>query len=372
MLELGRVLGVGELPHRAARRLLEETGGNPLYCQAVLEEAAAGGLDQAAPALQVPRSLARVVQARVGTLGPAATELVTAVAVLGHQCELAAAAMLAGLDDPMPALGRPWRPGSWPSTHTEPRTELGLPISWYGGPSTTASARPGGAGCTCRRRSCWIGGGRWSTGWRRRLARMTGCAGELEAAGREARRLGRPAQAAAWMAQAAAVSADLSVADRRVLDALETLIFAGEVAERRCRRPRGGRQPSARRSQLLGTLDFLAGRTAVGEARLLQAWQDHDREQEALVGTAAAYWLSVLCLISSRIPEAIRWGERAARTGTRPCGRALGLVAIALFLDGRAPEGLARLAFLPRGPGRGAAGGHRHAGRAGSGQVAGR
>ena len=43
VVALGRALGAGELPRRAVGRLLEETGGNPLYCRAVLEEAAARG-----------------------------------------------------------------------------------------------------------------------------------------------------------------------------------------------------------------------------------------------------------------------------------------------------------------------------------------
>ena len=55
---LGRALGVGELPRRAVAHLLEQTGGNPLYCQAVLEEAVAGGLELADGPLGVPRSLA--------------------------------------------------------------------------------------------------------------------------------------------------------------------------------------------------------------------------------------------------------------------------------------------------------------------------
>ena len=105
MVALGRALGVGELPRRAVSRLLEQTGGNPLYCRAVLEEAGIAGLDRPGGALQVPRSLAGVVLGRVGALGPAARELVAAAAVLGHHCELAAAAALAGLDDPLPALG---------------------------------------------------------------------------------------------------------------------------------------------------------------------------------------------------------------------------------------------------------------------------
>ena len=62
------------------------------------------GLDRG-EALRVPRSLAGVVLLRVGALSPAARELVAAAAVLGHHCELAAAAALAGLADPLPALG---------------------------------------------------------------------------------------------------------------------------------------------------------------------------------------------------------------------------------------------------------------------------
>ena len=38
VVALGRALGAGELPRRAVSRLLEETGGNSLYCRAVLEE----------------------------------------------------------------------------------------------------------------------------------------------------------------------------------------------------------------------------------------------------------------------------------------------------------------------------------------------
>ena len=43
VVALGRALGAGELPRRAVSRLLEETGGNPLYCRAVLEEVCGRG-----------------------------------------------------------------------------------------------------------------------------------------------------------------------------------------------------------------------------------------------------------------------------------------------------------------------------------------
>ena len=100
---LGRALGAGELPRRAVSRLLQETGGNPLYCRAVLEEAGAGGLDD--EAVRVPRSLAGLLLLRLGALSPAARQLAEAAAVLGQRCGLAAAAALAGLADPLPALG---------------------------------------------------------------------------------------------------------------------------------------------------------------------------------------------------------------------------------------------------------------------------
>ena len=45
----------------------------------------------------MPRSLAGMVLARVGALSPAARQLAEAAAVLGHHCELAAAAALADL-----------------------------------------------------------------------------------------------------------------------------------------------------------------------------------------------------------------------------------------------------------------------------------
>jgi DNA-binding NarL/FixJ family response regulator len=346
VLELGREVGAGELRHREARRLLDETGGNPLYCRAVLEEAAAAGHAQAGLGLVVPRSLAGVVQARVGVLSPAAAGLVTAAAVLGYQCELAPAAALAGLDDPLPALGEAVTAGILADQAGGVRFTHRL--VWRAVYHDLSPAR---------RRGLHARAANALDRWRaleHRVAAAAGpddqLAGELEAAGWEAGKLGRTAQAANWLAQSAAVSADPSVAERRALDALETLLYAGEVAEAQLLAIRvAAAEPSARRSQLLGTVDFLAGRTAVGEARLLAAWRDHD--QEVAVGIAAAYWLAMLCLISSRIAEAITWGERAARTTDAAMRhRALGLVAVALAADGRPDEGLARLASLPAAP----------------------
>ena len=336
-----------------------------MYCRAVLEEAAAGGLDLDGESLRVPRSLAGVVLLRVGALSPAARQLVEAAAVLGHRCELAAAVALADLADPLPALGEAVAAGILAEEPGGAVAGIGfshllVQRAVYGGlcPARRRRLHQRAAGLVDRDRA--LG---------HRVAAAAGpddgLAGELEAAGREAQRLGRTAQAAAWLAQAAAVSSEPAAADRRLLDALEILVAYGEVAEAEVLAARvAAAGPGARRSWLLGTLDFLAGRTAAAEARLREAWQAHDRARDASVGAAAATRLALLCLVAGRIPEAIEWGERAAAAGAAPAAvrhRALGVLAIALFADGRGPEGLARLAFLPAAPVRGAAGGHRHA-----------
>ena len=353
VVALGRALGVGELPRRAVGRLLEQTGGNPLYCRAVLEEAGIACLDRPGGTLQVPRSLAGVVLGRVGALGPAARELVVAAAVLGHHCELAAAAALAGLDDPLPALGEAVAAGILAEQPGGAAAGIGfghllVQRAVYGdlSPARRHRLHQRAAGLVDRDRA--LG---------HRVAAAAGpddgLAGELEAAGRQALDLGRTAQAAAWLAQAAA-SSEPAAADRRLLDALEILVTYGEVAEADILAARvAAAGPGARRSGLLGALDFLAGRAALAEDRLLAAWQAHDRILDASVGAAAATQLAVLCLVAGRIPEVIEWGERAAAAGAAPPAvrhRALGVLAIALSVHGRGPEGLARLAFLPAAP----------------------
>ncbi len=354
MVALGRALGVRELPRRAAGRLLEYTGGNPLYCRAVLEEAGIGSLDLLGGDLRVPRSLAGVVLARVGALSPAARELVAAAAVLGHHCGLGTAVALAGLSDPLPALGEVLAAGILAEQPGVAAAGIGfshllVQRAVYGDLNPARRRR-------LHERAAGLVDQQWALG--HRVAAMVGpddeLASDLEAAGREALHLGRTAQAAAWLAQAAGVSSDPGAAGRRLLDALEILIAHGEVAGAEILAAQlAAVKPGARQSWLLGVLDFLAGRAGPAEARLRDAWHTHDRARDASVGGAAATELAVFCLVAGQIREAIEWGERAAAAGAAQAAvrhRALGVLAIALFADGRGPEGLARLAFLPAAP----------------------
>ena len=354
VVELGRALGAGELSRRAAGRLLEYTGGNPLYCRAVLEEVGIEGLDRLGGDLGVPISLAGLVLGRVGSLSPAARELVAATAVLGHHCGLAAAGALADLRDPLPALEEVVAAGILVEQPDGAAAGIGfshllVQRAIYGDlrPARRRRLHERAAGLVDRQRA--LG---------HRVAATIGpddqLAGELETAAREASRLGGTAQAAAWLAQAAAASSDRETAGRRQLDAVQILVTHGEVAEAEILAAQlAAAKPSARQSWLLGVLDFLAGRAGPAEAQLRRAWHTHDRARDASVGAAAATELAVFCLIAGQIREAIEWGERAAAGGpTRAVvrHRALGVLAIALFADGRGPEGLARLAFLPAAP----------------------
>ena len=353
VVALGRALGAGELSRRAAGRLLEYTGGNPLYCRAVLEELGIESLDRLGGDLRVPCSLAGLVLGRVGSLSPAARELVAATAVLGHHCGLAAAGALADLRDPLPALEEVVAAGILVEQPGGAAAGIGfshllVQRAIYGdlSPARRRRLHERAAGLVDQQRA--LG---------HRVAAMVApddeLAGDLEAVGREALHLGRTAQAAAWLAQAAGASSDPGAAGRRQLDALEILVTHGEVAEAEILAAQLAAGPGARQSWLLGVLDFLAGRAGPAEARLRRAWHTHDRARDASVGAAAATELAVFCLIAGQIREAIEWGERAAASGAARAvvrHRALGGLAVTLFADGRGPEGLARLAFLPAAP----------------------
>ena len=63
----------------------------------------------------------------------------------------------------------------------------------------------------------------------------------------------------------------------RKAEVLEILVTYGEVAQAQALAARAeAAGPGPRRSWLLGTLDFLAGRAAAAEARRREGWQAHD------------------------------------------------------------------------------------------------
>ena len=102
--ELSTALGTGSLSPRAAERLHEHTGGNPLHARALLEEIPAGVLHHRAGPLPAPRSFALLVLARLAECPPDAENLVVAASVLGTICPLWLASLLGEVTDPLKAL----------------------------------------------------------------------------------------------------------------------------------------------------------------------------------------------------------------------------------------------------------------------------
>ena len=112
---LAERVGVGPVPLRAARRLLEHTGGVPQYVREVLQAVPRESLRTALSApdllLPSPKSLEARVLTGLAGCSRSARRLVAAAAVLGTRCRLADAAALADLADPLPALEEAIRTG---------------------------------------------------------------------------------------------------------------------------------------------------------------------------------------------------------------------------------------------------------------------
>ena len=104
--------------------------------------------------LPAPRALTAIVRSRLSALTEAAQRLVTAAAVLGRRCPLAAAAALAGLADPLSALDEAAAAGLLVEDRAALAADIAFAHRWFMLPSGTPSAPAGHAGCTGLR-PCW-------------------------------------------------------------------------------------------------------------------------------------------------------------------------------------------------------------------------
>jgi DNA-binding SARP family transcriptional activator len=331
----------------------------PLSSPAAPEEVGSG--TERAASSRVPPLRNRHLSDRLSALLPESRALIEAVAVLGG-CQLTTAAKLAQLTDSVPALDEAVAAGV---LMAQPGI-AGTAVAFADRPAQRAvyaSLRP------AHRRELHLRAANL-TGHGEAMAHLAAAttgpdeelAKKLEAAAFDAGHQGQPARAAAWLSLAAELSADPQAADRRRLDALEILVDFGDLAEAETLAVRlRAAPPSARRSLLLGTIHFLAGRMAPAEEHLADAWRMGAAEGEyaatsvsgeARARCAAAIRLAILCSSAGRIRESIEWGERAvvAAPTTAWHHSAVGTLAIGLCRDGRRPEALQRLALFPDCP----------------------
>ncbi|HME67713.1 MAG TPA: AAA family ATPase, partial [Streptosporangiaceae bacterium] len=89
LTELASALGLGVLSQRGASRLAAHTGGNALYCRALLDEIGIVALSTAGDrGLPAPRELSAVILARVAALPTATQSFLAAASVLGQHAPI--------------------------------------------------------------------------------------------------------------------------------------------------------------------------------------------------------------------------------------------------------------------------------------------
>jgi len=340
---LAERVGAGPVPPRAARRLLEHTGGVPQYVREVLQAVPRESLRTALSApdllLPPPKSLeVRVLTELAGCSGPA-RRLVAAAAVLGARCRLADAAALADLADPLPMLEEAIRAGLL----TEAPAVDGRCCEF-----PHASVRAAVYGCVgvAERAALHRQAARGAVGARALAHRVAACGGTDTALARELtqhaeadRAAGRLPQASDLYLAALRVAARGAERDRLLQTAAGLLLDLGETAAA------GGladeiaaTAPSAGRSLVLARLAIAArdprsARRWLTDASLAETWRaDGARAvsgEPAVSGedaAAAAGAFALLLLATGRRAESAAWARRATATAGPSVTRAVAQV----------------------------------------------
>jgi len=346
---LAALAGAGRLPGRAAERLREHTGGIPLHVRELLHDLPVQLLRMPGASLPAPRSLRTLVVSRLAVCAVDTEALVVAAAVLGGDCELADAAALAGLADPLPALQEAIGQRLLSEPPTTGRRQIAFPhalirAAVYGdiGVARRAALHRMAAGLT---------GGSTSL-----AHRVAGCAGsdaalaaDLADRAAQERATGRLPAATEHLLMAARVTGDRASAEAWLAEAVGLLIDAGDAARARGYAAQiAAMAPSAPRDLLLGRLDLLAGACAPAEQQISGAWAAlaADAGTGGAVGiggagpapareaAAKAACELALVLIGQRRPDdAASWAKRAADAAafefTRACSHAVQGVSLA-------------------------------------------
>lgn len=344
--QMASALGLGVLTRSGAARLVAHTGGNALYCRALLDEIGVVGLSTDLGGLPAPRQLSGVVLSRVASLSTSTQNFLAAAAVLGQHSPPGTIASVAGLPDGRREIEESVQSGLMTDGATSPELSFTHPLyraAIYGDLSPTTRR-------TLHERAAQFTAGR--TGLSHRISASLGSdevlaneLDELAVSSVETDELG----VAAWaFEQAAALSSVGEERERRLLDAGVALlnsadtIAAAEVLA-------SCQVSSARRDALMGLLEVLTGAPGA-ESRLLGAWTTHDRDTEREIGARAATSMANWMVITGRPDQALLWADRAIE-GT-PADSALRSMArtaqaYGLASAGRSPEGLRVLGFLP-------------------------
>ncbi|HVS41975.1 MAG TPA: AAA family ATPase [Candidatus Dormibacteraeota bacterium] len=353
--ELARGIVDRGLSRGLAEELRDHSGGNPLHVRALLEELPLERLGTGGDTpLPSPRSFAIQVLRRMADCSADSRRLLSAASVLGVQCPLTLAARLAGV-------------GGVPQALEQPIAARLLELREFDGDHSISFAHALtrsaiyhdmalGERAALHLRAAELVADEGAALFHRCAATF----GEDETlaedlagyAHRNAAR-GATSRAAAAMLRASRMSSTVADRERRLLEAVEFLLAAGDVARaatyiEQVRNCADGPYPR----YLLGRLAFHAGRRAEGERLLLAAWEARDAGGSRELSSRIATEMALLLVRRSRGSELVTWARRAlaAAAGTARAHSAWHTLGYGLGYAGRAGEGLSELAFLPEYP----------------------
>ena len=269
LVEMARALGPTPLSRRGAVRLAAHTGGNALYCRALLEEIGVDGLNGADEGgLPAPRRLSGVILSRVATLSTSTRTFLAAASVLGQHAPVSTTAAVAGLADTLPAVDEAIEAGL---LRQGPGTELTFTHPLYRAAiyadlsSTVRREMHAHAAELFSGHACLV----------HRVAASAGpdevLAADLDESAAASAAVGDVGASAWAIEQGGVLSPDPDDRERRMLDAAVANLNAADTSAA-ARVLASCQGQSARRDALTGLLGLFMGSSSAGD-RLQAAWQ---------------------------------------------------------------------------------------------------
>ncbi|MGX7678841.1 helix-turn-helix transcriptional regulator [Jatrophihabitans sp. DSM 45814] len=302
--------------------LRRHTAGNPLYLSALLAELPQEALTERLTDLPAPRAFAATVFARLARVSPQARELVAAIAVVGMRCAMRAAGSIAGVDDVSAAADEVVAARLLAVTITDTDDVLSFdhPLvraAVYNDMSPSHRQRLHSAAARILPPPA---------SYRHRVAAVgtdgdDNVAAELRRVAEEALGDGLFLAAADYLRAASTVDGDSGRADKSLYEAVELLVFGGDIAAAESQTAAiAARTPSPRQRYTLALLDLTSGRLDRSAAQLHTLAQSLEPERDADVFGRCAAALALLGVMTGSYDSAILWGDRArevSRPGTR-------------------------------------------------------
>jgi DNA-binding CsgD family transcriptional regulator len=314
-LEATAVAGLAALRGRVLHPAMTEvltrhTGGNPRDALALLDELPASVWSRPDFPLPAPAHVVAEVRGQIERCGPPGRALVEALAVLGDDESLDAAARLADLDDPLNAIDEAAAAGLLVvSPEYQPRLRNPLIRA------AVIDLMGVGAASTAHRRAADI----VSDPVRRLRHRVAATplpdadlADDVDRLARERGAEGAWAEAARLFRDASRLTPDALLRDDRLTRSVDALVAAGDCIGAAALVPAiESLRETPLRNAVLAYLAIVRGRAAEAEVRLARAWDivnaERDPEKAALI--AQRYVLH--SLVRCRGDELVDWADRA-------------------------------------------------------------